>query len=215
MQNIQPWEIGVDSVAAICDAWAIDQKAAPGNRNDRKGLVFVSLAAPASTIKGIRAKIRATNRTLAQLTPLFVDEDGESPPPIRRIDLSPLRKGQQFQRRLTGLTHQHHYLAMVGDSAQYSPDEDDSDEEANVDRFYVVAQRPEDGPLTFYRQFIRRSPTPTLPQWAQYIWDEAEDRNQITQLAAYGITAWRCEVNYQELEKGIVTALRRGRLATG
>ena len=180
--------------------------ASPG----RPALVFLSLAAPSSTIKGVRAILNKTTPGAASLSPMYTSDDDSKPPAKRdNLILKPLRKGQQFQRRLGGLAHQHHYLCIAREQpVTLSTDEEASDK----DKFHIYAGAEGDGPAAFYRQFIRRSPTPTLPQWAEQIWEFAEDLNFVTKLDSAGLSAWRCEVNYEKLEDSIVQAVRRGHL---
>lgn len=208
MNQPQPWEINTETVSAVCDAWALDI-----NRTQRysrtSALVFVSLAAPATTIKGIRGLLRRSNPGVASLIPLYAPDDDLPPPRARRgVQLNLLRNGRQLQRSLSNLYHQHHYICMAGDQ---SPDDED-DEVSETDIFYLFARDEDQGPAAFYRQFIRRSPTPTLPEWSEFIWDAAEDLNLVHALDCHGIAAWRCAVKYPMLESRIVEALRSGQL---
>ena len=213
MKQPYPWEFNTESVAAVCDAWAIDS----GNRRHHrggKGLVLVSLAAPMSTVKGIRGMINGASNKVATLIPLHHAEDDARTPVIQReLSLLPLRKGRQFQRRLSSLNHYHHCVIMTPDTtAAPVVDEEEETSTNATDTFYVFCRDPDAGPQALYRQFIRRSPTPTLPEWAEFIWETAEDRNQLKPLLASGIAAWRCDINYDDMETAIVNALRRGRL---
>ena len=222
MNERDPWELSIESVSAVCDAWAIDHSL--NNRNAPR-LVFMSIAAPASTIMGFRGLIHgsASNKANASLSPLFTPDDEITPERITNIHTAPLRRGRQFQRPLSGLQRQHHYLCLPAEVSKASagqnitPDEEtDEDEPAtHADAFYIFAPNEDDGPNAFYRQFIRRSPTPTLPQWADRIWDAAESRQYVVALKSSGICAWRCEVNYDEIEAYIVNNLKHGRLPTG
>lgn len=209
MTERQPWELSIGSLTAVCDAWALDPKAV---HVKAKGLVFLSVAAPSSTIKGIRGLIHGAKSSPATIAPLFTTESEPPPSTLSHIVTSPLRKGRQFQRRLSTMERQHHYICVPAGDFNAVVEEKDADEESQADTFYVFAPGEEDGPAAFYRQFIRRSPTPTLPQWALPIWEAAEDRNQVTRLESAGISAWRCEVNYDHLETAIVRALKRGHL---
>lgn len=212
----EPWELQLETVSAICDAWAIDPKHKAPSRSDG-ALVFVSVAAPAATIKGIRGTLNSATPGLAMLTPLYAPsetDDSPRPRPRRRILLHTMRKARQFQRRLHSLSHQHHYLAIIAEShpVNQPPGDDPESGQQQPDQFYLFTHHEADGPAAFYHHFIRRSPTPTLPEWAEHLWDTAEDYGQITRLDSAGICAWRCELEYPKLEQNLIRALKRGRL---
>ena len=70
MNQREPWELSLEIVSAVCDAWALNR--IPQSSNARE-LVFMSVAAPASTIMGIRGLIHGSsnNKPNATLSPLF------------------------------------------------------------------------------------------------------------------------------------------------
>ena len=210
MTNPTPWELSLTSISAICDAWALDRRLSRGY-GAAGGLVFLSVSAPPTTLKGIRAALNSTKSDTASLSPLYFAEDQEQPEPKRGILISPLRRCRAYQRKLATAGNQSHLICLA-DEPPNRTGSDDDEEETTAESFYLFARRTEDGPDAFYRQYIRRSPTPTLPEWSQHIWEFAEDHNHVEQLQAHGIAAWRCDVDYTELEHSIVTALKRGRL---
>ena len=146
MNQREPWELSIEVVSAVCDAWAVNHIPSKGNARE---LVFISIAAPASTIMGFRGLIHGTsgNKPNASLSPLFTPEDDNPPERITKIHTTSLRKGRQFQRPLSGLQRQHHYICLAAEGAgtgatqDVSQDAEPDEEESAVqsDKFYIFA----------------------------------------------------------------------------
>ena len=202
------YELYMAGAIAMCDAWAVDRYPVPGKKTGAvRQMALVSYAAPASTMRGMRANLKTQKEGgLARLMPHAPDDPRT--PEMQSIGIQLLGDGQYSQVRVGRLRGYHHAIAIAAGPTATS----EENEEAPDDIFYVFAKDEADGPLVFYREFIKRSPTPSLPLWAETIWDMCRGRGEIRDLESFGIHGWRCDMRYEELERAITAEVRAGHL---
>lgn len=214
------YELHIADISAFTDAWAVDHHPLPGLIADRSAkLVFASIIAPATSIKGIRAALMVrTNLHPGSLVPYQPDDPRTTP--RRNLSLTLMRDHQRWQTRLPSLQRNHHLIIAAKDVPQpsvgSSPDDDQPEPQntpaANTETFYIFARNPDDAPLVFYREFARRSPTPSLRQWAPHIWQLVHDADAVRPLDTWRIHGWRCDLNYNAIENALTAMVADGNL---
>ena len=202
----QLFEIQLPDIYALCDAWAIDTHEHP-DFPKMDLLAFLSIMAPITTIKAIRAhlSVRKQNIGLAHLTP-YGNDAGPEQDTRRTAHLHLLIEPSTWQTRLPTIRRHHHLVIARRDTI---PDET---AEENTDTFYCFARSPDGAAGSFYRQFTSRSPTPSIPQWAPRLWQHLLDSGAARPLESAGVHAWRCDINYSEFEEHICREVALGRL---
>ena len=119
------YELYIADISSFTDAWAIDHHPLPGLIADRSAkLVFASIIAPATSIKGIRATLMVrTNISPASLIPYQPDDPRTTP--RHNVSLSLLRDHQRWQTRLPSLQRNHHLIIAAKDVPQSATSDDD------------------------------------------------------------------------------------------
>ena len=207
------YEIHIAQVAVMADAWALDTYPHPAMpAHNLRHLAFASLIGAATTIKGIRAALHVGKDLHgAVLQPYRPGDPGTRT--WQNVNLSYLHNARLWQKRIPTLTHSHHLIAAAGDLPQPQPEEGTEQERnGNSGHFYIFARNEADGPMVFYREFSRRSPTPTIPEWAPQIWDLATAARDIRPLTAWRIFGWRCDIDYPVTEQRITDLVQKGDL---
>lgn len=211
------YEVHIANVTALADAWALDTYPLPGLPQDNSNkLVFASLVAPPTTMKGIRAALSVT-RDLPNANLLPYRAGDPRAPAWHNIRLGPLRNCRTWQTRIPSLGRNHHLMLAANDVPQdpfvgSRQRQSENKPDPECETFYIFAEQEADGPMVFYRQFTKRSPTPTIPEWAPQIWQQAVETKQIRPLTTWGIHGWRCDLNFQDLEENIIDLVANGAL---
>lgn len=155
-------------------------------------LAFASLIAPPTTMKGIKAALQVTKELpSADLLP-YQTGDPRSPA-WHDVRLGLLRNCRTWQTRIPSLGRNHHLNAgrqrrtpspLASSRPRQMETEPENDK--HNETFYIFAEQEADGQVVFYRQFAKRGPTPTIPEWAPRIWEQALESNQIRPLDGVG-----------------------------
>ena len=203
------YEMYIAEVYCLCDAWAADDKwSGPGRSHQ---LIFASLMAPMSSIKGIRAALNIKKDPgVAYLEP-YVREDPRTPSP-GVLGLEAVRKPIMNQGKLQSIPRSYHAIIATANTLPAIEKNGDNEDEEEIDTFYVIAKDADDGPRMFYKELAKRSPTPTLPEWADIIWTHCVERAQIRKLPSWRIEAWRCKITWDELEAEIQLQVANGKM---
>lgn len=197
----------------MTDAWALDTYQHPGMAAHKlRHLAFASLIGAATSIKGIRAALHVGKELHgAVLQPYRPGDPGTRT--WHNVHLTHLRNARIWQKRIPSLTHSHHLIAAASDLPQPQlDDETERENTGNRGNFYIFARNEADGPMVFYREFSRRSPTPTIPEWAPQLWDLAITAGDVRPLTAWRICGWRCDIDYPVFEQRITELVRKGAL---
>ena len=213
------YEVHITNVTAMSDAWALDTYPLPGLPADNATkLAFASLIAPPTTMKGIKAALQVTKElTNANLQPYQTGDPRT--PAWHDVRLGLLRNCRSWQTRIQSLGRNHHLILAANDvpqdpfpNSRLRQTEDETEKEKQKETFYIFAEQEDDGPMVFYKQFAKRGPTPTIPEWALQIWEQALEFNQVRPLTAWGIYGWRCDLDFQVMENSIVSLIAEGAL---
>lgn len=195
-QTPQLYEIQLPDIYALCDAWAIDTYGhLDMPRTDL--LTFLSITAPITTVKAIRAHLTVRKEAGAAYITPYGNEIEPADDQRRTAHLRLLLDPQIWQARLPSL-RRHHHLVL----ARRDPLPNESGEN-QIDTFYCFARSPAGGAASFYRQFTSRSPTPSIPQWAPQLWQYLLDSGGARPLETRGLSGWRCDINYAQFEEHI------------
>lgn len=197
------YELYLGGAIAMCDAWAVDKYPIHGVSRQAQGqLAMASMTAPPSTVRGMRANLRVQKEATTANLMAYTIEDPRTPS-LQGLGIDLLADCKYTQVRVGRLRGYHHAIAM----AQSAPTGYKADDEATHGEpdevFYVFARSSEDGPALFYKEFIKRSPTPTIPEWTDAMWGMCASRGEIRELDTFGIHGWRCDMHYDETERQI------------
>ena len=199
------YEISMPDIYALCDAWAIDPEEHPDIPMTRL-MTFVSIIAPITTVKAIRAHLSVRREPGAAYIMPYEDSSEDPHRQRKTAHLTLLKDPRTWQTRLPSL-RRHHHLVLARRDPLPEANADDT-----ADTFYCFARSEDGGAGSFYRTFTSRSPTPTIPQWAPYLWQHLLDTGAAKPLDTHGIHAWRCDIRYPEFEEHIRREVARGRL---
>ena len=211
-EPIPLYELYMAGATAMCDAWVIDRHPIHGmNRAGEQQIAMVSITAPQSTIKGMRANMQIPKDGAQASLLAYAPEDPRTPS-HQGLGMGLLNEGSYTQGRVGRLRGYHHAIAMAENAPTAWKADDPNTHNAPEEIFYVFARKESDGPGIFYREFIKRSPTPTIPEWTEPIWAMCVKRGEIKELEGFRINGWRCEMRYGEIERALQQAVAKGEL---
>ena len=203
-----------DSTFAIADTWVT--KASPPKQRGRNQqpaeLIFISIAAAQHAIKAIRPNLRSGRMKFGFIQPLT--SESNQPNPNGSVNPNGLKGGSFYETRLpkgdTGPITSH-LIAIAKHPGVIARKAGEHNYRATV--VYVFTHSEADLPTAFYRHFKEHSGIPTLPQWADQIWNFLRDAKLAQKMpSSSNIHAWSCEINDYLLTPMITEAVSKGEL---
>ena len=203
-----------DATFAIADAWATAKLPdKPSNAYQKPApLIFISMAAAQHAIKAVRPLMRSGKMNFGHLQPL--SKNSVQPEPSGRIDPNGLKAGSFYETRLPkmpGAPITSHLIAIARHPGKLSRRSGEHHYEATG--VYVFAKSANQLSKAYYRHFKEHSTLPTIPEWADHIWDFVVRNSMAVQLpSSSNIHAWQCEINDYLLSPIITDAVQKGQL---
>ena len=208
------FDLFVAGAFATCDAWAADPYPLAGLTNSTRWLLaMASFIGPPSTVRGIGANLRTAGQHNGA-TILSHDPNSRNDTNLHNLGLHLMPGANYYSAPLNALQGYRHVIAMAAQTPATRMSDKDDDDINPDESFYIFSHSPDDAPAIFYREFAKRSPTPTLPEWTEPLWELCLARGEIRPLRSSGIHGWRCDMRYQALEAKICEALASGTLLT-
>lgn len=192
-------QIHLNNVSATSDAWVIHSG----------DLIFLSIIAPTSTIKTIRASARNwTTRDVAVITDPTPIGMFEPAPPPRHARLARLQAPKVLRRALP--ERRHHAVFAINDlPPEEDPDYDSDSTHDDSDRArYIITLDPELAPLIY----LSRADVPCLPEWAPHLWKHALASKWVSPIDSAGVHAWADRSTQSQVATYITTQLELGNL---
>lgn len=213
-QTSDSYILYTDATFAIADAWAT----APLPRKRSNGyqapapLIFISMAAAQHAIRAVRPAMRSGKLRFGHLQPL--SSSSVQPEPRGRIDPNGLRDGSFYETRLPktpGAPITSHLIAIAKHPGKLSRKSGDHRYEATG--VYVFAKSKDQLAKAYYRHFKEHTSIPTIPEWADHIWDFVVENVMAVPLpSSSNLLAWECEINDYLLTPIITNAVQQGKL---
>ena len=206
--------IYIDATFAIADTW-VTRVPKPRNRGSTPNpgeLIFISMTAAQHAIKAIRPNMRLGRMKFGYIQPLT--SESNPPDPRGAIDPNGLKGGSFYETRLPKVADSpitSHLIAIAKHPGLVTKKAGDHSYKATG--VYVFTLSEEDLAKAFYRHFKEHSAIPTLPQWADQIWEFAGQAGLARKLpSSNNINAWYCQVDDYLLTPLISEAVAKGKL---
>ena len=194
------YDFSTNGITVLCDQWAA---MSPHNDDSpaesRSPITYASLTGTPEAIRAIRAYLpKYAIRDHASLMPRTPQRDGY--PYSRQAPIWPLAATDTAATHISelGLTHQ------VFIRRESKPDDHGN--------FQLIAADPANLPAMYLQVLAEHTRIITLPQWADALWNIAQQRGWAEPGTAYNIHSWICQTQEIKLSELISEMLQSSQL---
>ena len=192
-ESSEVYMIHSNNFSAAVDAFVINKK------DDL--IYFVSMAGPQTSLRAIAASMLKQPPENAWV---FQGKDNIQNWQLCRIPLSTI--GTWTIKTTKMPSGYGHHSFVYTKLAEFTNDKDS---------FLLLVKEGEAPEDMYYRFLDRRTKTPILPEWKDWLWNRGLKGDKIHVLDSYGLTGYLCEVDENTLRVDLSREVKNGNLQVG